>query len=339
MPPVEAHPAEEELQLLYNWDSLYPPQFRVPAALSVLLHALMLAAVILAPPMTVEVRPATQRRIDISRSTPLYAPRPFELTQRAPNRGPTAKELTLDQLLPQKQQVAKNTPPPRRFQIPTGTAPLTPPPVIAEMTPPPLGTPSSAIPDIAAPRMPTAEKPKLAFEIPGTPSSTSTTAARPIIPKAPNTVDEAVRTTVRTKPGGSVVVTDLMDLPPVTDPTQATPTRSRAGSSLELLSDPQGVDFKPYLIRVLASVKRNWQAVIPEGVKYGQRGRVIIQFAISRQGSVPKLVISIPSGTDSLDRAAVAGISASNPFPPLPNDFKGDQIRLQLSFLYNMPVN
>jgi TonB family protein len=74
-------------------------------------------------------------------------------------------------------------------------------------------------------------------------------------------------------------------------------------------------------------------------VKYGQRGRVVIQFAIARQGNVPKLVISMPSGTDALDRAAVAGISASNPFPPLPPEFKGDTIRLQLSFLYNMPVN
>jgi len=36
--------------------------------------------------------------------------------------------------------------------------------------------------------------------------------------------------------------------------------------------------------------------------------------------------------------AALAGISASNPFPPLPAGFRGDQIRLQLSFFYNLPV-
>ena len=53
---------------------------------------------------------------------------------------------------------------------------------------------------------------------------------------------------------------------------------------------------------------------------------------------MPKLVIVMPSGTEALDRAAVAGISASNPFPPLPSEFRGDQIRLQLAFSYNVPT-
>ena len=50
---------------------------------------------------------------------------------------------------------------------------------------------------------------------------------------------------------------------------------------------------------------------------------------------MPKLVIVNHSGTDALDRAAVAGISASNPFPPLPAEFKGAQVRLQFNFTYN----
>ena len=115
------------------------------------------------------------------------------------------------------------------------------------------------------------------------------------------------------------------------------PTPGKTASSVELLSDPQGVDFKPYLLKVLAAVRRNWQAVIPESARYGRRGRVAVQFAIDRSGSVPKLVIATPSGSDSLDRAAVAGISASNPFPPLPAEFRGDQVRLRLVFAYNVP--
>jgi outer membrane biosynthesis protein TonB len=47
-------------------------------------------------------------------------------------------------------------------------------------------------------------------------------------------------------------------------------------------------------------------------------------------------VLDPPSGVVALDRAAVAGISASSPFPPLPPEFKGDEIRVQLSFLYNV---
>ena len=70
----------------------------------------------------------------------------------------------------------------------------------------------------------------------------------------------------------------------------------------------------------------------------GRRGRVLVQFIIDRRGGVPKLVIAETSGTPALDRAAVAGISASNPFPPLPNTYKGNEIRLQLAFSYNQPT-
>jgi TonB family protein len=105
---------------------------------------------------------------------------------------------------------------------------------------------------------------------------------------------------------------------------------------MELLSDPLGVDFTSYLIRVLAAVRRNWYAVIPESAKLGRGGKVVIQFAIAKDGNVPKLVIAIPSGADPLDRAAVAAISATNPFPPLPAEFKGNLIRLQFAFQYNV---
>ena len=117
----------------------------------------------------------------------------------------------------------------------------------------------------------------------------------------------------------------------------APPGPTDSGSLLELLSDPRGVDFRPYLTQVLASVRRNWLAVIPESARLGMsRGRTLIQFSVDRTGAVPKLVIAKSSGTAPLDRAAVAGISASNPFPPLPNEFLGRDIRLQFTFLYNI---
>ena len=112
---------------------------------------------------------------------------------------------------------------------------------------------------------------------------------------------------------------------------------SSSGSAVELLSDPRGIDFRPYLTQILAAVRRNWFAVIPESARMGMnRGRTLIQFSVSRNGSVPKLVIAKTSGHPPLDRAAVAGISASNPFPPLPGEYLGQDIRLQFTFLYNI---
>ena len=115
------------------------------------------------------------------------------------------------------------------------------------------------------------------------------------------------------------------------------PSKGNIGSGLELLSDPEGVDFRPYLLQILNSVRRNWFAVIPESARLGlEKGRVALQFSISRQGDVPKLVISSSARSQPLDRASVAGVSASLPFPPLPADFQGDEIRVQFVFLYNV---
>jgi hypothetical protein len=59
------------------------------------------------------------------------------------------------------------------------------------------------------------------------------------------------------------------------------------GGNLQMLTPTEGVDFTNYLARVLASVKRNWYAVIPESARLGDKGRVVLQFRILRDGSVP----------------------------------------------------
>jgi len=103
-----------------------------------------------------------------------------------------------------------------------------------------------------------------------------------------------------------------------------------------ILSDTRGVDFGPYLARVVWNVRRNWYAVIPVTARLGTKGRVAIVFEIVKDGSVPELRLVASSGSDPLDRAALAAIRASNPFPPLPDEFTGEHLVLQFIFLYNM---
>lgn len=339
LPHAEFQTEAAELNLLYDWDrSLYPPEPKRAVIGAAAIHVVVFLVVLFAPSSHSKFRELPEVRVNVRRATPLYAPKleKFELTQKAPNKGQVSKEVTLEALLPKPQQTARPGPQARRYTPP---APVTRPDsqLIAQAPDLPVmqGNPQIQLP-VTAP-IPINDKPKIAFEAPGARVSESTGAGKIPVPKT--TVDDAVRASTRTRTGG-VVVSDVMDLPTAAGATLSnTPNRGKAGSSLELLSDPQGVDFKPYLIRVLAAVRRNWFAVIPESARFGQRGRVLIQFAISREGRVPKLVISSPSGAESLDRAAVAGISASNPFPPLPTEFKGGEIRLQLSFQYNMPAN
>ena len=316
-------------------------------AISIAAHIVGLAFVVLAPvqwsPANRPVETMAEMR---RRATPLVAPPPpppQQLTQKEPNRGKISKEVDLESLLPRRAVQAPPGAPrpkaqPKRFDPPAPAPPIqaSAPVISAEApkiaAPGPSFGPPAANPSVGAPP-PSQSQPKLAFEtVPQPPNPPAAGMGRLAPPR--NTVDDAVRDIARNPGGGSLAVGDVLESGGL-----QLPRPGRPGSRLELLSDPEGVDFRPYLLKVLQAVRRNWFAVIPESVKLGRRGRVVIQFAIDRQGRVPKLIIAMPSGAEALDRAAVAGISASNPLPPLPEEFKGDQVRLQFTFLYNMAGN
>lgn len=108
-------------------------------------------------------------------------------------------------------------------------------------------------------------------------------------------------------------------------------------SNLDILSDTQGVDFGPYLARVLHAVRNNWYNLIPEIARAPmmKRGKVSIEFAILKTGQIAGMRL-VGSSTDvALDRAAWGGITASNPFPPLPPEFNGSYLALRFHFYYN----
>jgi len=115
--------------------------------------------------------------------------------------------------------------------------------------------------------------------------------------------------------------------------------QGRAMGALDVLSDTMGVDFGPYLARVLHDVKQNWYDLIPESARppIMKKGKVAIEFAILKDGSVRgmRLEDGGSSGDPALDRAAWGGITASNPFPPLPDEFKGQYLALRFHFFYN----
>ena len=329
---------QEDLNLLRDWDDgTFRPKFGLATILSILVHLGIFGVVLVAPKSLFESNPRSPldgQQIE-RRVIPLVAPR-FELTQKEPNKGPIKQEVNIDDLNASMQQ--KRAP---RTYIPPSTSARK-----AEPAPRPVEAPpqlQAAAPDtrqlaqIGAPQLPppeikAQEQPKRApFENAGQIAGVKKGSEDGRIPQMQRqSIDELMRQSIPGSQGSSgQIVTDL----PSQNPMQP---QNQIGSSLELLSDPQGVDFRPYLKRILAIVRRNWFAVIPESASYGRRGRTMIQFSISRDGRVPKLVISGPSGTESLDRAAVAGISASNPFPALPAEFKGEVVRLQFGFSYNM---
>jgi TonB family protein len=115
-----------------------------------------------------------------------------------------------------------------------------------------------------------------------------------------------------------------------------TDRNARIGS-FDVLSDTQGVDFGPYLSRVIQSIKDNWYNLIPEEARAPlyKHGKVGIRFLILPNGRVAGLYIEGPSGDIPLDRAAYGGITASDPFSPLPHEFHGPYLALRIRFFYN----
>src|SRR5579862_751310 len=115
--------------------------------------------------------------------------------------------------------------------------------------------------------------------------------------------------------------------------------QGRAFGALDVLSDTMGVDFGPYLARVLHDVKVNWYQIIPESARppIMKKGKVAIEFAILKDGSIAgmRLEQGGSSGDAALDRAAWGGITGSNPFPPLPQEFGGQYLALRFHFFYN----
>jgi outer membrane biosynthesis protein TonB len=114
-----------------------------------------------------------------------------------------------------------------------------------------------------------------------------------------------------------------------------------AQSGLEILSDTMGVDFDPYLKRIVQVVREHWYSLMPESVfpPISKSGGVAIEFAIMKNGSVAGMALAGTSGDTALERASWGSITSSNPFPPLPNEFPGQYIKLRFIYCYNDACN
>jgi TonB family protein len=343
MASVGPPPDDLELHLLTDWGDPALRRRGTAGVASLVVHGVVIAVLLMLPAGFLASPPEPEHATPLV--TPLVEPL-TEFTQPSQNRGKVAKEIDMAALQARP-----------AIQIPSGapstTQPRAPRPAVVPAAPRPV--PAAALPEEPKlqamakeePRIelpgaqtaplppPSVQKPRLALENVG--GSSGTPTGKLAIPSS--SVSEAVRQNSHASassggltvgdPGvGSGGYGEGINLPPAPG-TQA--------SALELKSDPMGVDFRPYLTQILGTIRRNWFAIMPESVKLGRRGKVGLLFAITKSGSVSKVTWAFQSGADALDRAAVAAISASSPFPPLPSEFKGDRVVLQLNFAYNAP--
>jgi TonB family protein len=115
----------------------------------------------------------------------------------------------------------------------------------------------------------------------------------------------------------------------------------QVGNGVTILTPTEGVDFNSYIARLVARVRQNWMTVMPESAYMGDKGIVAITFRINRDGTFPAENFNLErtSGKDPLDTAAMSALRTTNPFDPLPPQFKGPYIELRFIFFYNTPIN
>src|SRR5262249_35514381 len=186
--------------------------------------------------------PAPQPEI-VRRVTPLIEP-PTSLTQKAPNPGRASKEFRASTPSPRVRVPAPPAPPPAPKQAPVRQAvvPATPPPGVPTPPPPEPAKKEEQAPKPDRPKLPVPpppelvaeENPKSPVERPGAPTPQVPASQRQIPIPDPGL---AIRGGA---PGGA----------PGSQGSSPGAIQTGQGSNVELpalLSDPQGVDFRPYL--------------------------------------------------------------------------------------------
>jgi TonB family protein len=99
-----------------------------------------------------------------------------------------------------------------------------------------------------------------------------------------------------------------------------------SGSSLEITGDFCCPD---YLATMITRIRSAWNQ--NQG---GAHGTSLIRFTIHRDGSISDATIFQPSGTVTLDTAALRAVLQTRTLPPLPDAYPNPTLTMRLSFLY-----
>ena len=108
-------------------------------------------------------------------------------------------------------------------------------------------------------------------------------------------------------------------------------------TGVDVLSDTMGVDFSPYLKKILREIYNTWLPLIPEEARppLNKQGVTQIRFTILPDGRIGAMHLDGSTHDDALNRAAWGSITGVGQFPPLPPEFHGPNLELRIHYLVN----
>ncbi len=108
-------------------------------------------------------------------------------------------------------------------------------------------------------------------------------------------------------------------------------------TGVDILSDTMGVNFNPYLKRILYEIYHTWLPLIPEEARppLNKQGETLIRFTILPDGRIGAMTLDGSTHDQAIDRAAWGSITGVGQFPPLPKEFHGPNLELRIHYLVN----
>jgi len=108
-------------------------------------------------------------------------------------------------------------------------------------------------------------------------------------------------------------------------------------TGVDILSDTMGVNFDPYLKRIIREIYNTWLPLIPEEARppLNKQGETLIRFTILPDGRIGAMSLDGSTHDQAIDRAAWGSITGVGQFPPLPKEFHGPNLELRIHYLVN----
>jgi len=105
----------------------------------------------------------------------------------------------------------------------------------------------------------------------------------------------------------------------------------------QILSDTMGVDFNPYLNKIMREIYETWLPLIPEEARppLNKQGETQIRFIINPDGTIGGMQMEDSTHDDAINRACWGSITGVNQFPPLPKQFHGPNLELRIRYFTN----
>lgn len=104
----------------------------------------------------------------------------------------------------------------------------------------------------------------------------------------------------------------------------------RLGQDVDLLSDTQGVNFRPYMQAVLSEIHDQWAALVPEGTPPGSTE---IRLSVRPDGTISAMHMDGSTNDDALNRAAWGSLTGVGQLPRLPAKFHGPEVEMRIHFV------